>query len=179
MGDFSAPTPPQNLDVIFTCPLTCVDSLEMKTHLHYYFRVSDSIQERQHLLLSATQSDPVDTRPSDAKNGPSNRHPQFAMPMSKPVLLREQCGNKDSVVGAKKHQQPRRLEEELAFGEIQWTQVITYMYVICLIRLIIHFWAAHYLLQLSPKVHITYARTCICRIQISFRSIKYESILGA
>ena len=50
------------------------------------------------------------------------------MPMSKPVLLREQCGTKASAVGAKaaqhKQQQPLRLEEELAFGEVQWTQVI-------------------------------------------------------
>ena len=49
------------------------------------------------------------------------------MPMSKPVLLREACITKTSVAGAKatqqKKPQPRRLEEELAFGEVQWTQV--------------------------------------------------------
>ena len=98
-----------------------------KLRNHYHFRISESIQERQHQLLSATNSDPVRTRTCDAPSVPASRHPQFAMPMSKPVLLRAQNNKHASMVEPtvtqQKLQQPRRLEKELAFGEVQWTQV--------------------------------------------------------
>ena len=108
-----------------------LDQLCILPIMNYHnFRVSESIQERQHQLLSATNSDPVRTRTCDAPSVPASKHPQFAMPMSKPVLLRAQNNTKASVadptVTQHKLQQPRRLEKELAFGEVQWTQVKVY-----------------------------------------------------